>query len=90
MAACCTRMVTCLVQVDFVELEKVALSSPDPIEDLPSGQRGALRDHYSAATSNELSCATQIRPWKVWRVSGLDAVRCLVLFKQVYCLFGKV
>ena len=28
--------------------------------------------------------------WKVWRVSGLDAVRCLVLFKQVSCLFGKV
>ena len=25
------------MQVDFVELEKVALSSPDPIEDLPSG-----------------------------------------------------
>jgi len=23
--------------VDFVELEKEALSSPDPIEDLPSG-----------------------------------------------------
>ena len=27
-----------MVQADFVELEKVALSSPDPIEDLPSGQ----------------------------------------------------
>jgi hypothetical protein len=26
------------VQADFVELEKVALSSPDPIEELPSGQ----------------------------------------------------
>ena len=37
MAAPCTRM-THVVQVDFVELEKVALSSPDPIEDLPSGQ----------------------------------------------------
>ena len=37
MAASCTRM-THVVQVDFVELEKVALSSPDPIENLPSGQ----------------------------------------------------
>ena len=26
------------MQADFVELEKVALSSADPIEELPSGQ----------------------------------------------------
>ena len=25
-------------QVDFVELEKVALASPDPVEDLPSAR----------------------------------------------------
>ena len=37
MAAPCARMIH-VVQADFVELEKVALSSPDPIEDLPSGQ----------------------------------------------------
>ena len=37
MAAARFRM-TWMVQADFVELEKVALSSPDPIEDLPSGQ----------------------------------------------------
>ena len=37
MAAPCDRMIY-VMQADFVELEKVALSSPDPIEDLPSGQ----------------------------------------------------
>ena len=37
MAAPCDRMIH-VMQADFVELEKVALSSPDPIEDLPSGQ----------------------------------------------------
>ena len=31
MAACCDA------QVDFAELEKLALSSPDPANDLPSG-----------------------------------------------------
>ena len=33
----CRGWDTLQLQVDFVELEKVALSSPDPIEDLPSG-----------------------------------------------------
>ena len=37
MAAPCFKMAH-VVQADFVELEKVALSRPDPIEDLPSGQ----------------------------------------------------
>ena len=27
----------CPAKVDFEELEKIALSAPDPIEDLPSG-----------------------------------------------------
>jgi hypothetical protein len=45
MGACVTLLFRCpnkilfmsRGQVDFVELEKVALANPDPVDDLPSG-----------------------------------------------------